>query len=71
MRRDADAFRNMESRAFGKLTTALIFVLLLTLLLWPYETAAHATLYVLSVIAGAIAGIDYARLRFARVSGRA
>ena len=71
LRRDADAFHNMESRAFGKLTTALIFVLLVALLLLPLERAAHATLYALSVLAGAIAGIDYARARLARVSGRA
>lgn len=71
LRRDADAFRNMDSRPFGKLTTALIFVLLAALLLLPLERALHAALYAFGVVVGALAGIDYARARFARVSGRA
>jgi phosphatidylglycerophosphate synthase len=70
-RRDADAFRNMDSRAFGKLATALIFALLAVLLLWPERTWGHDFLYAAAAIASTAAGIDYVRTRFGRITGKA
>ena len=70
LRRDADAFRQMDSRVFGKLATVLIFAFLATLLLWPAARALHATLYGLGALISTAAGLDYIRTRFRRITGR-
>ncbi len=59
MRRDKDAFRHMDSRAFGKLTTVVIFALLVVLLVWPDAQGLHQTLYTAGAILSATAGGDY------------
>ncbi len=63
LRRDRQALHHMDSRAFGKLTTLLLFALLITLLLWPLARPLHGTLYSTAVIVGAAASVDYFRAR--------
>ena len=67
LRRDREAFRHMDSRTFGKLTTAAIFALFVVLFLWPVATAAHGMLYTASAILSAVAGADYAVARHRRI----
>jgi cardiolipin synthase len=67
LRRDREAFQHMDSRTFGKLTTAAIFVFLVVLLLCPHTTTAHGLLYAASAILSAIAGVDYATARHRRI----
>lgn len=69
-RRDTDAFRDMDPRAFGKLTTSLIFLLLAALLVWPDAHWLHDFLHSAAAITSIAAGIDYVRTRFRRVTGR-
>jgi len=70
LRRDREAFRHMDSRLFGKLTTAAIFALLVVLLGWPDSTGARDALFWASVVLSAAAGVDYFRARHGRIIGR-
>ncbi len=63
LRRDRQALHHMDSRAFGKLTTLLLFGLLISILLWPLARPLHGTLYSTAVIVGAAASVDYFRAR--------
>ena len=57
----------MDSRTFGKLTTVLIFGLLVARLQWPSSTSVHGVLYSASVIVSAAAAVDYYLARHSRI----
>ena len=63
-RRDGEAFRNMDSRLLGKLTTAIIFAYLASLLIWPDAEGLHERLFLAAAITNVAAGIDYVRTRY-------
>lgn len=69
LRGDREAFRHMDSRTFGKLTTVLIFAWIVTVLVWPEARATNLALYLLCVLASVAAGVDYTVSRFRRVTG--
>ena len=70
LRRDAAAFRHMDSRLFGKLTTLVIFVLLVVRLAWPAGETAHDVLFTLAASSSAVAGVDYFLARHQRILDR-
>ena len=53
------AFRLMSSRYYGKLTTMIIFTLLIVIAIWPDAHASVLLLIVLGTASSAAAGIDY------------
>ena len=69
-RRDRDAFNHMDSRTFGKLATALIFVLLVVLLELSRDGAPAWGAFGFAALLSVAAGIDYIHARFWRVIGR-
>ena len=70
LRRDRDAFQNMDSRTFGKLTTVVIFGLLVAIQLWPESSTLHGVIYGAGVLLSAAAGVDYFLARHKRIMGR-
>lgn len=68
MRRDLDAFRQMDSRTFGKLATVVVFALFVALLQWPELEGLHGVLYSAAAILSAVAGGDYLLTGWRRVS---
>jgi len=70
LRRDQEAFKNMDSRTFGKLTTVVIFGLLLAIQLWPDAKAVHGVLYSAGTILSVAAGVDYFLARHERIMGK-
>lgn len=58
--RDWTSFKRMSSRYYGKITTAVIFALLLVIAFWPGNHTASITLIVLASACSVVAAIDYA-----------
>ncbi len=57
--REWGAFRLMSSRWFGKLTTTVIFTLLVVVALWPEQRTATLVLVSIGAVLSCAAGIDY------------
>ncbi|HED64903.1 MAG TPA: CDP-alcohol phosphatidyltransferase family protein [Planctomycetes bacterium] len=70
VRRDRDAFEHMDSRLFGKLATAGIFLMMVVLLQVSDPPAIRRACVALAALLSVAAGLDYARARFHRVLGR-
>ncbi len=69
LRGDRDAFRHMDSRWFGKLTTVVIFVLLVVLLAAPEAGVTQRGLLWLGEVLSVVAGFDYYFARRERIMG--
>jgi CDP-diacylglycerol--glycerol-3-phosphate 3-phosphatidyltransferase/cardiolipin synthase len=70
LRGDRDAFRHMDSRWFGKITTAALFALFAAVLVWPDAHLAYRVLFAFAALASACAAVDYGVARFRTLRGR-
>ncbi|MEW6074405.1 MAG: CDP-alcohol phosphatidyltransferase family protein [Planctomycetota bacterium] len=69
-RRNRRALQDVGSRPCGRLTTILVFGLLVTTLAWPDLRRAHQALFLLAAAASVGAAVDYAQARMRALAAR-
>ena len=70
IRRNRAALRNLGSRLFGKVTTILVFVLLVVALAYPTRGKLHGAVFALAAAASMAAAVDYGRVRLRTLAVR-